>query len=351
MKIDYKLAFSISEISNKKKLYILNKYNNFEEIYNNRDDKYIKEILKNSEIEELFNFDSFRINNMDKYMKENSIGYITILDEEYPKELLNINEPPVVLFYKGDISVLKSRKLGIVGARDCTMQGREITKYISEAICDSITIVSGVAKGIDSIAQSTAIENGCNTIGVLGSGIDVVYPKVNKGLFQKIALNGVLLSEFIPGTQPLKQNFPRRNRIISGLSEGLIVVEASIRSGSLITVDYALEEGKNIMAVPGSVLNSKSLGTNKLIKEGAAIYTEREDLYTYFKIPRKNIKNKAKSTLEEGLLKVINKEPTHIDNIMSLLNVDRSVLYGVLFEMQNRKEIICLPGNYYAKLS
>lgn len=351
MKINYKLAFAISEISNIKKLSILKEYNNLEGIYNNRDDKYIKELLKEKELNELFDIDSYRLKNMESYLKNNDIGYINILDKEYPKELLNIGEPPAVLFYRGNVDVLKTRKIGIVGARECTLQGREITKHISEAICKQVTIVSGVAKGIDSIAQSTAIENGCNTIGVLGSGVDVIYPKVNKGLYEKIYNNGILLSEFIPGTQPFKQNFPRRNRIISGLSEGLIVVEASIKSGSLITVDYALEEGKNIMAVPGCVLNLKSLGTNKLIKDGAAIYTETEDLYTYFKIPKKSNKNFVRNELEEGLLQIIKKEPTHIDNIMSLLNVDRSILYGVLFDMQNRKEIICLPGNYYAKLS
>ncbi|MGL5087589.1 MAG: DNA-processing protein DprA, partial [Clostridium sp.] len=270
---------------------------------------------------------------------------------EYPKSLLDLEIPPYILYYKGDKSLLKDKTGGIVGSRNCTSYGSEVTKRITKELCiNNITIVSGVASGIDSVAHKVAVLEGGRTIGVLGCGIDVVYPKINSMLYKEIERTGLLISEFPLGTQPRGYNFPQRNRIISGLSDRLVVVEASLKSGSLITVGYALDQGKPVMAVPGSVLQSNSTGCNKLIGDGACTFAEIEDLRTFFEIYEKDCV-KSDNITKDVLLTVISSEPKHLDDIIDRVNVDRKVLFGLLFEMQNRNEIICLPGNYYAKLS
>ena len=233
----------------------------------------------------------------------------------------------------------------------CTQYGAQITKLLTkELISYNITIISGGAKGIDSVAHKTALEDCGNTIVVLGCGIDVVYPKQNASLFRKIEDTGLIISEFLPGTKPLPYHFPMRNRIISGLSRLVIVAEASSKSGSLITANYAAEQGKSVMAVPGSIFSKGSNGCNKLIRDGAQIFSGMEDLYSILelKIPKKE---GIISPIKRKILSVIAKSPTHIDEIVEKSCIDRAALFKVLFEMQIRNEIVSLPGNYYAKIT
>lgn len=262
----------------------------------------------------------------------------------------HIENPPYGLFFKGDISVLKGRKAAIIGSRLCTQYGLEITKLLTkELISFNITIISGGAKGIDSCAHRTCVENCGKTVVVLGSGIDVIYPAQNKYLFEKVIQHGLIITEFLPGTKPLKYNFPRRNRIISGLSEVVIVSEASERSGSLITAGLAAEQGKDVLAVPGSVFSKTSAGCNKLIKDGAEVFSDMGDLRTLLNLTCKE-KNRIISPIKQKILSIVSDEPVHIDEIVNKTFIDREAIFNVLFDMQIKNEIISLPGNYYAKI-
>ncbi|MGG7143792.1 DNA-processing protein DprA [Clostridium nigeriense] len=337
--------FILLNLTNVKKVNLLKKYKNEETIRKNKNN--IKEFKKKA----LDEITEEKIENFSNYINNNSIGYITIKSKQYPEDLNHGDDPPYVLFYKGNLDLLKGDLAAIIGARKCTIYGAEIAKIIGKELSENnITVVSGLAAGIDSIAQKSAINFKGKTIGVLGCGIDVVYPKSNKYLYEGILKSGgLIISEYLPNTPPFAYNFPRRNRIISGISKKLVIIEATDKSGSLITVNYALNLGRDIMAIPGPVINGNSEGCNKLIRDGATPFTEMKDLYDFFNIRKENDIKKVKNSYKSMLLGAINSEPKHIDDIMKSVNVDRKVLFELLFEMQNRNEIICLPGNYYAK--
>lgn len=219
-----------------------------------------------------------------KYMERYNIGIITIKDKDYPKDLLHIYDAPAILYYKGDKELLHTNMIAIIGCRDCSEYGKEVSmKFSQELAKNGITIISGMAKGIDSYSHIGSIKAGGKTIAVLGSGIDIIYPKENRLLYDKIlSTGGLILSEYVIGTKPNKLNFPARNRIISGLSKGLIVVEAKEKSGTLNTVDFALEQGKEIFVIPGNITSNNSVSTNELIKQGANCVTCVEDILTLF---------------------------------------------------------------------
>lgn len=202
-------------------------------------------------------------------------------DERYPQILRYINNPPAQLYCMGDINLLQNESVAIIGCRNASKYGLKIAKIFSEGISKKgVTVISGLARGIDSEAHKGAINNTGKTIAVLGCGIDVVYPKENEELYKEIINNGgLIVTEFSPGTKPLKENFPIRNRIVSGLSNAVIVVEAKRRSGTMITVDYALEQNKEVFVVPGNIDSINSSGTNNLIKEGAIPITSFEELF------------------------------------------------------------------------
>lgn len=337
------LWFILLNINNDKKLKLLIEYKEISIIRKYKDK--IRELDGTNKNLELDDIENFR-----RYLNKEEIGYITILDKDYPEKLLEGYSPPFVIFYKGNINLLKGELISIIGARNCSNYGAEVTKMIARHLAsNNITVVSGMALGIDSIAQRTVLGSSGNTIGVLGSGVDVVYPKINTDLYKNLIEKGLVISEFLPKTKPFAYNFPRRNRIISGLSKGLIVVEAGIKSGTLITVDYALEANKIIMAVPGAIFNKNSEGCNKLISEGAHVLQGIEDINEVFKIKSRISDKKYKNPIIKELMEKISNEPIHLDDILKIVNVDRKVLFELLFEMQNRNEIICLPGNYYAK--
>ena len=337
--------FILLNISNENKISLIRKYKSESNIRKNKSNIDILNSIKINKINEE------RINEFENYIKDKGIGYITINSKEYPSDLHHLElHKPYVIFYKGNLELLKNKLVAVIGSRKCTSYGAEIAKILGNEISKhKYTVVSGLALGIDSIAQKSALKNEGRTIGVLGCGIDIIYPKSNKYLYEEILKNdGLIISEFLPGTAPYRHNFPLRNRIISGISKHLIVVEANNKSGSLITVDSALSLGRNIMAVPGPIINGNSEGCNKLIRDGAIPLTEMEDLYSFLQIDKKSIKNQN-NTNKSILLDIINNEPKHLDDIIECVNVDRKVLFELLFEMQNANEIICLPGNYYAK--
>lgn len=215
-----------------------------------------------------------------KYMKKYNIGIITLKEKDYPKNLLHIYDAPAILYYRGNKELLHTNMIAMIGCRECSNYGKEVSiKFSYELAKCGITIISGMAKGIDSYSHIGCIKAGGKTIAVLGNGLDRIYPKENNLLHDKIlCTGGLVLSEYIIGTKPNKLNFPARNRIISGLSKGVIVIEAKEKSGTLNTVDFALEQGKEVFVVPGNITSENSTGTNELIKQGAKCITCVEDI-------------------------------------------------------------------------
>jgi DNA processing protein len=207
-----------------------------------------------------------------KRAEKEAVKIVTFQDNNYPAALSMISDPPLVLYVRGEIKEQDRLSVGIVGSRMASDYGRRVTKeFVSELGRAGFTIVSGLAKGIDAEAHRTALNVSARTLAVLGCGIDIIYPTENKRLFSEIPSIGAIISEFPFGTNPSKENFPQRNRIIAGLSLGIVVIEAAERSGALITARLAIEEGREVFAVPGPITSSLSCGTNKLIKDGAKI--------------------------------------------------------------------------------
>ncbi len=206
----------------------------------------------------------------------------SILDEIYPWDLSEIYNPPALLFYQGNIDLLELPKVAVVGSRDSSKIGNQSVQKIIKELNNELIIVSGLARGIDTSAHMAALQNGGRTIAVIGTGLDVFYPKANKKLQSYIGKNHLVLSEYGPGEQPLKFHFPERNRIIAGLCRGVIVAEAKMRSGSLITCERAMEEGRDVFAIPGSILDGKSDGCHHLIQEGAKCIMSGSDVLSEF---------------------------------------------------------------------
>lgn len=215
-----------------------------------------------------------------EYMKKNKIDIISIYDKEYPKNLKEIYDYPISLYCKGNKEILKQKAIGIVGCRDSSEYGKKCAQYFAYQLAkEKVVIASGLAKGIDSYAHIGTICGNGKTIAVIGNGLDRIYPEENTDLAKKIIeTGGLIITEYPLGTKPDKMNFPARNRIISGLSSSILVVEAKEKSGTLITVDFALEQGREVFVVPGNINSINSVGTNDLIKQGAKIVTNYRDL-------------------------------------------------------------------------
>ena len=204
-------------------------------------------------------------------------------DPEFPAVLLDIPEPPTLLFALGNLLLLQRPAVAIVGSRDHSAYGAEACRMVAgTAASAGIVVVSGMARGLDAIAHLAALDAGGGTIGVLGNGLGVIYPAANRALYERVLADGLLLTEFPPGDRPFVANFPRRNRLISGLARVTVVVEAAEGSGTLITVASALDQGREVMVVPGPITSRTSIGTNRLLRDGAAPYLEPADLGAHF---------------------------------------------------------------------
>lgn len=216
-------------------------------------------------------------------MVKNDIKTINVFDKEYPEKLKNIYDKPLTIYAKGNLELLKDKSVSIVGSRDCSKYGMNVSEKLAYNLAkENICIISGLAKGIDKYAHIGALKAGGKTIAVLGNGLDTIYPYENKDLYELILKNnGLIITEYTLGTKPERLNFPARNRIISALSDAIIVVEANEKSGALITAEFGLEHGKEIFAVPGNIDSITSKGTNNLIKDGANILTDFRDVIQY----------------------------------------------------------------------
>jgi DNA processing protein len=274
-------------------------------------------------------------------MENKAIAAVSYQDDCYPEVLKNIEDAPVVLYMKGKYQPDDRFAIGVVGSRKHTAYGEVVTQRIAgELSAAGFTVISGLARGIDTLSHKSALAAGGRTIAVLGSGPDVCYPAENRGLTERIASSGCVMSEFPPGTLPNKENFPRRNRLISGLSLGILVVEATDNSGSLITASYALEQNKEVFAVPGNITSRNSEGTNKLIKQGAKIVLKTEDIIEELAPALKGyIKAELKERVqlegeESRLCAMLSGEPRHVDLISRESGLSVNQLLNLLLSLE-----------------
>lgn len=301
-------------------------------------------------------------------LEREKIGMITIFDKNYPGPLRHIHNPPFLLYIRGSANALNQTCFGVVGTRALSEYGKRSTPHIVLDLARAgFAIVSGLASGIDTLAHKTALEAGAKTIAVLGTGIDdrTIYPANNLRLAHKIIeTGGAVISEYAPGTHGTKFSFPQRNRIISGLSKGVLVVEADEQSGALITAAYALEQNRDVFAVPGAIFAKTSRGTNNLIKKGAKAVTCAEDILEDYGIRIKNqesrIKVKADNPVEEKILavlsglpsttldssKVVLGEPMTMDDIIRRSGLDAAQAAATLMVMELNRKIKNLGGRF-----
>ena len=280
-------------------------------------------------------------------------NYFTIEDDIYPQCLKEISNPPLKLYYKGNLDLLKDERLiAVVGTRNPSSYGKLCCEYMVKKMTSAnITIVSGFAKGIDSIAHKTSLLAGGKTIAVIASGLDIVYPASNLSLYREIEEKGLILSEYEAGVKPFKFNFPQRNRIIAGLSKGTIVVESKDRGGSLITADLALEFNRDVYAVPGDVFSEYSKGCNNLIRDSKAKslsnINELQDHYSW-KIEEKNINNKY----TQNQLLILNSlsSEKNLDNILMETKIEQTEILAELMTLEIMGAIKSIAGGRYKKI-
>lgn len=297
----------------------------------------------------------FKLEESFKQLLKQNIGILTFQEEDYPDKLKNIYGFPPLLYYRGNIENLQKESLAIVGSRKATYHGQQIAQKIAFELAEvGFAIVSGMARGIDSCAHWGAIKAKGETIAVLGCGLDIVYPPENKKLMNQICANGLVISEFPPGTPPDARNFPRRNRIISGLSKGIIVVEAANRSGSLITAELALQQGRDVFAIPGSILNPYSKGTNYLIQQGAKLVQNTSDiLEEYSLLTKREIKNekdkkeKDVDPIQRSIIQVFSTEPISLTEIVNETGLKPELVISQLSILEIKGIIKQLPGQRY----
>ena len=280
-------------------------------------------------------------------------NYFTIEDDIYPQCLKEISNPPLKLYYKGNLDLLKDERLiAVVGTRNPSSYGKLCCEYMVKKMTSAnITIVSGFAKGIDSIAHKTSLLAGGKTIAIIASGLDIVYPASNLSLYREIEEKGLILSEYEAGVKPFKFNFPQRNRIIAGLSKGIIVVESKDRGGSLITADLALEFNRDVYAVPGDVFSEYSKGCNNLIRDSKAKslsnINELLDDYSW-KIEEKNINNKY----TQNQLLILNSlsSEKNLDNILMETKIGQTEILAELMTLEIMGAIKSIAGGRYKKI-
>lgn len=355
MKYEYWFA-NIKGISNRRKLEIREKVTDLKKLY------YIEETavkqfeLQEKERESMMN--SIREWDLDgEYQKleRQGVHFVTIMDDRYPKRLLNIASPPYALYVKGKLPDENKKTIAIVGARECSPYGQSMAGKFAKSFAQAgIQVVSGMARGVDSAGQKGALAAGGESFGILGCGVDICYPRDAIGLYMDLQENGGVISEFPLGTKPLSQHFPARNRIISGLADAILVIEAKEKSGSLITADMALEQGKDVYALPGPINSELSKGCNMLIKQGAGVLLSPEGLLeewgiSFSKNQQKN--NLTKFTLEsaeELVYSCLDFHPKNLEQLMAMTNCSVAELLDILVGLQLKGIVKEISKNYYA---
>ena len=354
---DVYLLMSLVGISPKKQQELIQKFGSSQNVWASFSRPHIlKNLLTDEQIEQITCvLNSDKLKNYKLGLEKIGIKYITIEDSKYSKKLKEIYDPPQLLYYKGNIDLLNADSIAIVGSRSCTTYGIEQTKIFSRELTRAgFVIVSGLAEGVDSIAQKECIKNNGHTIVVLAGRLNDVYPSINKKLAEEILeKDGLILCETMP-TQLPRYGFVQRNRIIAGLSLGVFVPEAGEKSGSLHTVEYANDYGRQIFALPGPVSSSKSVGTNRLIKcfQGCCV-TEPNDIIEDFPQFEKQTQTKNNAVQldfnEQLILSVLKDEEQHYTNLVEKTQIDSKTLNSLLTRMEIRGLIIRMAGNYYRK--
>ncbi|MFO7323425.1 MAG: DNA-processing protein DprA [Chloroflexota bacterium] len=266
------------------------------------------------------------------------IRAITRIDSDYPDLLKPLPDAPPVLFVKGTLLPEDARALAIVGTRKATVYGRDVTaSFARQLVAQGFTVVSGLAHGIDAVAHQTALDSGGRTIAVLGTGIDVIYPADHRALAGRIVESGALVSEFPLGTRPDRRNFPRRNRLISGMSLGVLIAEAPEKSGALITANIAADQGREVFAVPGSIFSPASAGTNRLIQEGAKLVSSVSDVLEELQIAYQAVETRVTTERiapadgnEALIIQCIGVDPVHIDDVVRRSGLPAATVSGAL---------------------
>ncbi|NQT46797.1 MAG: DNA-protecting protein DprA [Candidatus Omnitrophica bacterium] len=297
-------------------------------------------------------------------IESEKVSIVTIFDQGYPENLRQIPDAPIALYVKGELCREDIVAVAVIGSRRASQYGLSASESLSAALVScGLTVVSGMARGIDSAAHKGALKAGGRTIAILGSGLANIYPPENKGMAERISENGALISEFPMRAEPKRQNFPMRNRIISGLSLGVVVVEAARRSGALITANLALEQGREVFAVPGKINSLTSTGTHSLIKQGAKLINNVDDileeLAPQLEFLKKDLtkipggtrpSNIAMTSFEERLYKLLSDEPKHIDRLSSECDIAPGEMTNALMGLQIKALVKELPGkNYVAR--
>jgi DNA processing protein len=308
------------------------------------------------------NFDQFHLAETElKFIEKHRIKPLFLTDADYPKRLLNCYDSPTLLFYKGTADLNGSKILAIVGTRSNTDYGRQVTeKLVKDLSHQDIVIISGLAHGIDAIAHKAAIKNGLPTVGVVGHGLDTIYPSQNTGLAKEMVNEGGgLLTEFFSGTKPDKHNFPLRNRIVAGLCDATVMVETNIKGGSMITAKLADAYNRDVFAVPGRTTDKYSSGCNHLIKHNKAILLcDAEDLLDImgWKEKKKEIKKQRElfielSPDEKQVIQILQeKETVHIDEINLQSGLSSSAAAAAILNLELQGVIVSLPGKMYKLL-
>lgn len=309
--------------------------------------------LDNAAISELIYFrKNFKIEIFKKSLTEENIQTLSVDESNYPALLKQIYLPPPILYYQGILTTdfFSQPTISIVGSRRPSAYGKQIVERLVRDLAKiNFIIISGLALGIDELVHNITLEEKGKTIAVLGSGLNNIYPSCNKLLAEKISQSGCLISEFPPDTPPFKGNFPQRNRIIAGLAQATLLIEASEKSGSLITAHYALQENREVMAIPGNIYSPMSRGTNNLIKDGAALITETKDILKILKFEDVQEKIPVKETVtlspeETLILKFLSHEPKHINEITQNTKLDMGLINSRLTIME-LKGLVKNTGN------
>lgn len=287
---------------------------------------------------------------------ELGISFVTLEDETYPEKLRQIPDAPYALYIKGRLPDENQKRIAIVGARMCSEYGRAVAVRLAKSLAArGICVVSGMARGIDAAGHTGALEADGITCAVLGCGVDICYPKSNEQLYHNILERGCILSEYPPGTQPLPTLFPQRNRIISGLSDAVVVVEAKARSGSLITADQALEQGRDVYAVPGRIYDTLSAGCNGLIRQGAGMISSIEDFVKELDVSEINeyrqekLENLLLEKEESLVYSCVDLRPRNVEELLQKTKLSMPVLAQILAQLQQKGYITETFKNYYIR--
>lgn len=288
-------------------------------------------------------------------VRRSGCGILTLADDDYPRLLREIPSPPPVLYVRGELRPEDEQAVAMVGTRRATSYGREMSRRLSFDLAgNGVTVVSGLARGIDAVAHEASLEAGGRTIAVLGCGIDTIYPREHRRLAEQIAEQGAVVTEFPIGTRPDAANFPVRNRLISGLSLGVVVVEAPLRSGALITSNFAADHGRTVFAVPGSALSAMSEGTIQLLRDGATVAACADDILGALNLKDRKITLEARQLLpttddEQRILDLIEGDPRHIDEVALDTGIPIGHLSALLLQMQLKGFVRNVGTQHYVR--